>query len=268
VTAEFGECPTAAAGTYLLVVTGTDAVSGALSWYDLTAAAGCTTGPSLSFGDPPAAGRIAAQGVVACQAVPAQPGDRERFTFGPSVQDVVFHAWLLTSTGQQTCEFDSDDLFPANCSVSSSQPPDAARVVVWADEAEGTARTGQFRLHGWRLTEPAGCADGGSLHNGLGPLVGTLGDRNDEVCYALRARHGTLAVTTSNDDVAADVPVAELHKPSGALICTVQGTGTCSLDAAGPAPVLVVRRGDRPQDGDFAGTFRIEGTCTSGACGP
>jgi hypothetical protein len=262
VTTEFGACAVLGPGEYLLVASGFDAASGTLGWLDMTSNAGCRTGPDLSFGAPPARNRIVGRGALGCTTLPYVGGDRGRFAFGPTVPGANLHAMLLSQYGQSTCDFRSRDLLTANCRIPASESG-PVRLVVYADE-QSSAFTGTYRMHAWRLNNPMGCTDIGSLRTGFGPLVGELADRNDEACYLAQARQGTLAVTTANDDVPADVPYAQLVRTSGLLQCGVQGSGSCGLESGTYA--LLVLRG--PQDADFAGHYRVQGTCAVGKCGP
>jgi hypothetical protein len=262
VNSEFGWCAAPGPGNYLLVASGTEPTSGTLGWLDLASSAGCRLGPNLGFDEAAAPNRISGRGALGCTTLPYVGRDRARLAFGSSAPGVNLHALLLSAYGQPICSFRSGDLFPANCRIPGSEPG-PVRLVAFADE-QSTAFTGTYRLHAWRLNNPTGCTDVGSLRPGFGPLVGELADRNDEACYLATARQGTLAVTTANDDLPADVPLAQLERTSGILHCSVHGSGSCALESGTYA--LLVQRS--PQDADFTGRYRIQGTCTDGRCGP
>jgi hypothetical protein len=188
--------------------------------------------------------------------------DKARFGFGLSQPGANLHALLLSRAGVTTCDFRSSDQFPANCIVPRLEPG-PVRLVVYAEE-DSSAFTGALRMHAWRLNHPTGCTDIGSLHTGFGPLVGQLADKNDVACYLGEARTGTLAVTTSNDDVVDDVPLVQFYRGKGLVTCGVTGTGSCAVQNT--TYTMLVQR--NPQDADFTGHYRVQGTCTNGKCGP
>ncbi len=264
VSTEIGSCPVPGPGEYLLVLTGNDPASGTLGWFDMTSAAGCTTGPSLAFGEPPALNRINGRGAIGCMTLPLVANDKARLAFGPSTAGAKLHALMLGHTGQVSCDFVVGDRFPENCGVRRSEAG-PLRLIVYADE-QSSVFSGPYRMHAWRLNNPAGCSDIGSLRRGFGPLVGTLSDPNDEVCHLAQGTHGMLSVTTSNDDMPTDVPVLQMIRPNGAVVCDVAGSGSCGLLPGAHTYALLVMRS--PGFLDFAGHYRVEGTCTTTRCGP
>jgi hypothetical protein len=264
VSSEFGACQVLGPDDYLLVASSDEPANGTLGWLDLTSTAGCTSASTLAFGTAPQLKRISKRGAIVCTTLPLTARDKARFAFGPSAPGAGLQALLLDRLGLSTCDFRSTDQFPANCTV---RPSDAGpeRLVVYANE-QGSAFTGTVRMHEWRLNNPTGCTDLGSLHNGFGPLVGSLADNNDVACYVARgSTGGTLSITTANDDVPADVPMIQVYRSSGLIACGVTGAGSCVLPASDTYAFLVQRN---PSDADFTGTYRVQGTCTSTKCGP
>ncbi len=264
VSSEFGTCPVPGPDDYLLVASADEPASGTLGWLDMTSTAGCTSASTLAFGTAPQVKQISRRGAMVCTSLPLTARDKARFAFGPSAPGAELQALLLDRLGMSQCDFRSTDQFPANCTV---RPSDAGpeRLVVYANE-QGSAFTGTVRMHQWRLNNPSGCADLGSLKTGFGPLVGHLADKNDEACYLAKGSNGgTVSITTSNDDVPADVPMVQVYRSSGLIACGVTGTGSCVLPANDTYAFLVQRN---PNDADFAGAYRVQGTCTSTKCGP
>lgn len=267
---DFQTCDTDGPGPFVMVATGNDPATGTIGWYDFGSTAGCIAGPSLAFGQAPTPANISRRGSVVCLTLPPLlAGDVARFAFAPTPKGSLYYARVIGPSGLVPCphlvgDFDSSDPAPLDCGVGS---PVTARVIVWADDAQ-TTRTGAFGMHAWRLNEPTGCEQIGTLRDGFGPLVGELADRNDEVCYEAWGGPGTLSITTSNDDIPPDVPELQIRRSStGRFRCSVVGSGLCSLFGNGNYLYeLLVRR--NPQDADIAGHYRVEGTCTTTHCGP
>ncbi len=259
-----GTCVTPTAGTYLIVVHSADGFAGRIGVFDYASAVGCVPGPTLAFGTAPTAGQIAKAGAIACLTVPLVTGDRARLNFGPTAPDVTFAASLVDDAGQVVCGVENDFLEPSDCRVKGPVAG-SARILVSIVTFASTAQVGAFSLHAWRLDDPTGCQDIGSLRTGFGPLVGTLADSQDEACYTARAHVGSLAVTTSNDNSPTRVPTAEFLRASGVVACRVTGSGTCGLTLNGGYTIVVRRQFlGKP----FFGHYRVSGDCTSETCGP
>ena len=145
---------------------------------------------------------------------------------------------------------ETDEIGAAYCEVPnlSSGP---YRILTWADDGA----VGAFGLHAWRVNDPVGCVELGSLDDGFGPLVGRLSDPGELDCYRGTSHGGTLALTTSNDDSPAMVPRVVLARSNGLLTCAVVGSGSCTLSRS-TYSIIVGRDFSLPV---FTGRYRVVG---------
>jgi hypothetical protein len=250
------DCLAKGSGQYLITIESDIPKDGIFGVFDFTSSAGCQTGPSLAFGEPAVVGRVSRRGAVDCMSVPFAAGDQARFALTPG-GDAQFQASVVSGTGSRICDYIS----VPSCRMPNS--PGAVRVLTWVPEWSVSGHAGRYRLHAWRLNNPSGCVDIGSLHDGFGPLVGTLHDGTDEVCYRGRASDGDLTITASNDDVPTSVPFVRVLNQRGGVACVPVSEDGCVL-FGGIVSILVIGPGGR----DFPGHYRVIGDCTSETCGP
>ena len=143
-----------------------------------------------------------------------------------------------------------DAIGPSYCKIPG-RDTGPFRMLTWADRGA----VGKFGLHAWRLNNPVGCTDIGSMDDGFGPLVGTLSDPGELDCYRGTFGGGTLSVTTSNDDDPDFAPRALFVRPNGTGACAVTGSGSCGLPK-NTYSIIIGRNFGPPV---FTGHYRVVG---------